>query len=83
MIVDETGLTEICVMSSTAEMHTTGLKTSARSMSTLNRTSVKIGTMTTMVPIMINLTDSFLPKEGAMQEESKVIPTTQRECVGP
>jgi hypothetical protein len=81
--VDETGMTEICVMSSTAEMHMTGLKTGARSMNALNRSSVKIGTMTTMVPIMINLTDSFLPKEGAMQEESKVIPTTQRGCVGP
>jgi hypothetical protein len=32
----------------------------------LNRSDVKRGTMTTMVPIMTNLTDSVLRREGAM-----------------
>jgi hypothetical protein len=57
-------------------MHTTGLKTGARSVSALNRSSVKKGTMTTTVTIMINLTDSILMKEDTTQEESKLFPTT-------
>jgi hypothetical protein len=65
-VKDETGMTEICATSFTVEMHAAGLKTSARSMSTLNRSNVKKGTITTTVPIMTNLTDSVLPKEGAM-----------------
>jgi hypothetical protein len=63
-------------MSSTTEMHATGLKTGARSPSALNRSKVKKGTMTTTVPIMNNLTDSVLPNEGAMQEEPKLFPMT-------
>jgi hypothetical protein len=73
---DKTGMTVTCVMSSTTEMHTAGLRTSARSTSALNGSSVKKGTMTTTVPIMINLTDSALPKEGVPQEESKLFPVT-------
>jgi uncharacterized membrane protein len=61
-------MTEICATSFTVEMHADGLKTSARSVSTLNRSNVKKGTITTTVPIMTNLTDSVLPKEGAMQD---------------
>jgi hypothetical protein len=63
---DEIRMIEICVMSSAAEMHAAGLKTDGRSTSTLNKSSVKKGTMTTTVPIMTNLTDSVLPKEGTM-----------------
>jgi hypothetical protein len=61
---------------STAEMHTAGSKISVRSVSALNRSSVKKGTMTTMVPIMTNLTDSVLSKGGAMLEESRLFPMT-------
>jgi hypothetical protein len=42
----------------------------------LEQNDVKRGTMTIMVPIMTNLTDSALPKEGVMQEESRHFPTT-------
>jgi hypothetical protein len=73
---DEIRMAKICMTSSTAEMHATGLKTGARSMIALNRSNVKKGTMTTTVPIMINLTDSVLSKEGTTQEVSKVFPTT-------
>jgi hypothetical protein len=37
---------------------------------------MKKGTMTTMVPIMTNLTDSVVLKENAMQEESRLFPMT-------
>jgi hypothetical protein len=70
---DENGMIKICAMSSVAEMHEAGLKTSVRS---LKRSSVKKGTMTTTVPITTNLTDSVLTKGGAMQEESRLFPTT-------
>jgi hypothetical protein len=72
----ETGMTEICMMSSTTEMHVAGSKISIRSMSVFNRSSAKKGTMTTMVPIATNLTDSILPKEGVMQDESRRSPKT-------
>jgi hypothetical protein len=71
---DETGMAKICAMSSTAEMHAAGLKIDVRSTSALNRSSVKKGTMTTMVPIRTNLTDSIPPKGGPMQEESRLFP---------
>jgi hypothetical protein len=58
---DETGMTEICVTSSTAEMHAAILKIGTRSASALNRSSMKKGTMTTTIPIMIDLTNSVLP----------------------
>jgi hypothetical protein len=73
---DETRMTETCVVSSVTEMHVVGLKTGARCASTLNRSSVKKGTITITVPITINLTDSALLKEGAMQEESKLFSMT-------
>jgi hypothetical protein len=69
-----TGMTKIYATSSAGEMHTVGLKTAVRSRSALNWSNVKKGTMTTMVPIMTNLTDSILLKEGAMQEESRLFP---------
>jgi hypothetical protein len=53
-------------MSSTIEMHVTGLITS--------RSDVKRGTMIIMVLSMINLTDSTLLKVGATQEEAKSFP---------
>jgi hypothetical protein len=61
---DETGMTQICMTSSAAEMHATGLKTSARSMSALNRSSVKKGTMTTTIPNMTNHTNSVHSRGG-------------------
>jgi hypothetical protein len=73
---DETEMTKICATSSTTKMHATRLKTGVWNASTLNRSNVKKGTMTTTVPITINLTDSVLLKEGTMQEESKLFPTT-------
>jgi hypothetical protein len=57
-------MTKICTTSSTVEMHTARLKTGAKSASASNRSSLKKGTMTTTVPIMTNLTDSILLKEG-------------------
>jgi hypothetical protein len=70
------GETGMCMMSSTTEMHVAGSKISIRSMSVFNRSSAKKGTMTTMVPIATNLTDSILPKEGVMQDESRRSPKT-------
>jgi hypothetical protein len=64
------------MMSSVTEMHATRLKTDTRSTSALNRSNVKKGTMTITIPIMINLTNSTLPKEGATQEESKLFSMT-------
>jgi hypothetical protein len=59
---DETGMTEICVMPSTAEMHTVGSKTGIRSVSASNRSSVKKGTMTTTVPDEdINTSATIIP----------------------
>jgi hypothetical protein len=73
---DKAGMIEICATSSVAEMHVTGLKTGVRSTSALNRSNVKKEIVTTMVPIMTNLTDSVLLKEGAMQEELRLFPMT-------
>jgi hypothetical protein len=69
---DETGMIEICIMSSAAEMQAIASKISVRSPSAFNRRSMKKGTTTTMVPTMTNLTDSILPKGGQMQEESSL-----------
>jgi hypothetical protein len=66
MAEGETGMTEICMTSSAAEMYAAESETGVRSVSVLNRSSAKKGTMTTTVPIMTNLTDSVLPKEGIM-----------------
>jgi hypothetical protein len=72
----EIRMTEICAMSSTVEMHVDESKTGIRSVSILNKSGMKKGTMTNMVPIMTNLTDSVLPKGGIMQEESRHSPQT-------
>jgi hypothetical protein len=61
---DDTGMTEIWTTSSVAEMHVAGSKTGVKSTSALNRSSVKKGTMTTMVSITTHLTDSVLSKGG-------------------
>jgi hypothetical protein len=66
MAEGETGMTEIWMTSSAAEMYAAESETGVRSVSVLNRSSAKKGTMTTTVPIMTNLTDSVLPKEGIM-----------------
>jgi hypothetical protein len=73
---DETRMIKICTTSSMVEMHAVGLKICVRSASTLNRSSVKKGTMTTMVPIMTSLTNSVLLKGGTMQEGSRLFPMT-------
>jgi hypothetical protein len=72
----ETRMTEICMTSSTIEMCAADLKIGVRSTSVLNRSNVKKGTITTMVPITTNLTDSVLLREGVMQEESRHSPKT-------
>jgi hypothetical protein len=69
-------MTEICMTSSTAEMHVARSRTDIRSVSVLNRSSVKKGTMTTMDPIMKNLIDSVLLKDGIMHEVSRHSPKT-------
>jgi hypothetical protein len=67
---------EICMTSSAVEMRAAGSKTSVRSVIVLNWSGAKKGTMTTMVPIITNLTGSVLPKGGVMQEESRRSPKT-------
>jgi hypothetical protein len=59
-----------------AEMHVARSKTGIRSVSILNRSSVKKGTMTTMDPIMKNLIDSVHLKDGIMHEVSRHSPKT-------
>jgi hypothetical protein len=72
----ETRMTETSAMSSAAQMHAAGSKTSVRS-------DVKRGAMTIMIPITTDLTDNTLLKKGAMQEESRPFPMTEKGCVGP
>jgi hypothetical protein len=74
---------EICMTSSTTKMHAVGSKTGVRRMSALNRSSTKKGTMITIVPTMTNLTDSILPKGGAMQEESRLFPRHEEGALAP
>jgi hypothetical protein len=64
MAEDETGRTEICMTSFAVEMCATRFKIGIRSVSALNRSSMKKGTMTTAVPIMTNLTNSILLNGG-------------------
>jgi hypothetical protein len=71
----ETGMIEICTTSFAIEMHAVGSKTGVRSASVLNRSNTKKGTMTTMVPITTNLTDSVLLK-GGIKQESRRSPKT-------
>jgi hypothetical protein len=71
---DETGTIEICMTSSAAEMHVAGSKTGVMSVSALNRSSVKKGTITTMVPIMTNLTNCVLPKEVQCRRSQGLFP---------
>jgi hypothetical protein len=65
------GMTETCTTSSAARMHAAGSKTSVWSTS-----DVKRGSMTTTVPIMTNLTDNILLREGVMQEDTRHFPMT-------
>jgi hypothetical protein len=71
---DEIGMTEICAMSSVAEMHVAELKIGVRSTRASNRSSVKKWTMITMVPIMTNLTDSVLPKGAQCRRSQGIFP---------
>jgi hypothetical protein len=73
---DETRMIKICMTSSTVEMYVARSKIGVRSTSALNRSNVKKGTMTTIVFIMTNLTDSIHPKGAAIQEESRPFPMT-------
>jgi hypothetical protein len=75
---EETGMIKICATSSTTEMHVAESKISVRSMSALNRSSMKKETMTTMVSIMTNLINSVFLKGGGgtMQDKSWPFPTT-------
>jgi hypothetical protein len=57
-------MTEICMTSSTSEMHMVRSKADVRRTSILNRRSVKKGIMTITVPIMTNLIDTILSKGG-------------------
>jgi hypothetical protein len=66
------GMTEICVTSSTAEMHVIGLTTGARSVSAWSKNDMMRGTMIIMVPSMTNLTNRAPLKEGTTQEESRL-----------
>jgi hypothetical protein len=75
-VEDETGMIETCVTSYVVEMHAARSKIGVRSTSALKRSSVKKGTMISMVSIMTNLTDIILTKGGAMQEESRPFPMT-------
>jgi hypothetical protein len=74
VVEDGTRMTEICMMSSVVEMHMAGLKTGARNMSALNRSSVKKGTTTTMVPITTNLTNNVLPKGAQCRRRQGFFP---------
>jgi hypothetical protein len=60
----ETRMTEICTTSSATMMHVAKSKTGIRSVSTLNRSDRKKGTMINMVSTLTNLTDSILPKRS-------------------
>jgi hypothetical protein len=71
----ETRMTETYAMLSMAKMHAGGSKIGVRSTSALNRSNVKRGAMIIMIPITSNLTDSTLPRESAMQEESRAFST--------
>jgi hypothetical protein len=77
---DETRMTEICAMSPVAEMHVARLKTGAKSTKALNRSSVKKGTMTTMVPIMTNLINSFLPSGAQCRRSHSFFHDLKRVC---
>jgi hypothetical protein len=68
-------MTETYAMLSVAKMHAGGSKIGVRSTSALNRSNVKRGAMIIMIPITSNLTDSTLPRESAMQEESRAFST--------
>jgi hypothetical protein len=78
MAKEETGATEIYVMSSAA-----GLKTGVRSPSTLNRSSVKKWTMITMVPIMTNLNDSILLKGVQCRRSHGFFPRHEEGALAP
>jgi hypothetical protein len=67
----EIRMTETCTTSSGAAMRVAGSKTGAKSESALSMSGVMRGTMITMAPSMINLTNNAPLKEGIMQEGLK------------
>jgi hypothetical protein len=80
---DEIGMIDICATSSVAEIHTTGLKTGVSSASASNKSSVKKGTMITMVPIMTNLTNSVLPKGAHSRRSQSLFPRLEEGALAP
>jgi hypothetical protein len=80
---DKTGMIKICVMSSMVEKHTARSKTDVRSMNALNRSSMKKRTMTTMVLIMTNLTDSVLPKGAQCRKSQGFFPRLEEGSLAP
>jgi hypothetical protein len=61
-----------CVMSSAAEMHATGSKTSTKNESAQSKNNAMRGTMIIMAPSTTNLTNSAPLKEGKTREESRL-----------
>jgi hypothetical protein len=80
-VEDKTGMAGIYATSSAIEMHAAVSKTGVRSTSASNRSSVKKGTMITMIPIMTNLTDSVLPRGWAQCRRSQSLFTRLEEGV--
>jgi hypothetical protein len=80
---DEIRMTEICMMSSVVEVHAARLKIGARSMSALNKSSVKKGTMATTVPITTNFTDSVLPKGPQCRRSQDFFPRLEDGALAP
>jgi hypothetical protein len=64
-------------------MHMARSKTSIRSVSALNRSSVKKGTMTIMVPIMTNLTDSVLSMGAQCRRSQGIFPRLEEGALAP
>jgi hypothetical protein len=68
----EIGTTKICATLYATEMHTAGLKTSAKRETTSNANDMRKGTMTTTVPTLTNPTVTILPSEDAMKGGSSL-----------
>jgi hypothetical protein len=72
----ESETTWICATLSTTKMHMSGLKTDARSETTLSMNAAMKWVMTIMVPSTINLTDTIPRKEDTMMMGSNLSPMT-------
>jgi hypothetical protein len=76
MAENEIRTTGTCATSSAIEMLVTGSKIASRSETVLDVNNTMKGTMTTMVPSMIDLTDIIIQKEDATKAGSKLFPMT-------